>query len=141
MKNMCGIDLQMRAGYRAPLGRGNVFMVRYPARWAGLRNHGPLGRNVSANGASSLSPGQRPGFVSPTKTMRPERSPYDRRGRSAAPGEILKVLGQLEAEIQQGMKELEGLIPKDRMEPLLAEAKAITAILTAAGKTAKENRQ
>ena len=32
------------------------------------------------------------------------------------------------------------LIPKDRMEPLLAEAKEITAILTAAGKTAKERR-
>lgn len=32
------------------------------------------------------------------------------------------------------------LLPKDRMEPLLAEAKEITAILTAAGKTAKENR-
>jgi hypothetical protein len=26
------------------------------------------------------------------------------------PGEILKVLGQLEAEIQQGMKELEGML-------------------------------
>lgn len=32
------------------------------------------------------------------------------------------------------------LIPKDRMEPMLAEAKEITAILTAAGKTAKERR-
>ncbi|MGH8019791.1 MAG: four helix bundle protein [Opitutaceae bacterium] len=32
------------------------------------------------------------------------------------------------------------LAPKDRMEPLLAEAKEITAILTAAGKTAKERR-
>ena len=27
-----------------------------------------------------------------------------------APGEILKALGQLEAEIQQGMKELEGML-------------------------------
>ncbi len=26
------------------------------------------------------------------------------------PGEILKTLGQLEAEIQQGMKELEGML-------------------------------
>lgn len=33
------------------------------------------------------------------------------------------------------------LLQKDRMEPLLAEAKEITAILTAAGKTAKENRK
>ena len=29
---------------------------------------------------------------------------------SAAPGEILKALGQLEAEIQQSMKELEGML-------------------------------
>ena len=27
-----------------------------------------------------------------------------------SPGEILKALGQLEAEIQQGMKELEGML-------------------------------
>lgn len=33
------------------------------------------------------------------------------------------------------------LLSKDRMEPLLAEAKEITAILTAAGKTAKKNRK
>lgn len=33
------------------------------------------------------------------------------------------------------------LLPKDRMEPLLAEAREITAILTAAGRTAKENRK
>jgi four helix bundle protein len=33
------------------------------------------------------------------------------------------------------------LLPQDRMEPLLAEAKEITAILTAAGKTAKGNRK
>ena len=39
MKNMCGIE-----SYRALLGRGNVFVVRDPARWAGLRNHGPLAR-------------------------------------------------------------------------------------------------
>jgi hypothetical protein len=32
------------------------------------------------------------------------------RWRSAAPGEILKSLSQLEAEIQQGMKELEGML-------------------------------
>jgi four helix bundle protein len=33
------------------------------------------------------------------------------------------------------------LLPKDRMEPLLAEAREITAILTTAGKTAKRNRK
>lgn len=32
------------------------------------------------------------------------------------------------------------LLPQDRVEPLLAEAKEITAILTAAGKTAKLNK-
>ena len=32
------------------------------------------------------------------------------------------------------------LLPRDRLEPLLNEARKITAILTAAGKTAKENR-
>ena len=34
----------------------------------------------------------------------------ERRWRSRPPGEILKALGQLEAEIQQGMKELEGML-------------------------------
>lgn len=29
---------------------------------------------------------------------------------SAAPGEILKALGKLEAEVQQGMKEMEGML-------------------------------
>lgn len=33
------------------------------------------------------------------------------------------------------------LIPKSKLEPLLAEAKELTAILTAAGKTAKANRK
>jgi four helix bundle protein len=32
------------------------------------------------------------------------------------------------------------LLPRDRVEPLLREAQEITAILTAAGKTAKENK-
>jgi four helix bundle protein len=32
------------------------------------------------------------------------------------------------------------LLPRDHVEPLLNEAREITAILTAAGKTAKENR-
>jgi four helix bundle protein len=32
------------------------------------------------------------------------------------------------------------LLPRERVEPLLSEAREITAILTAAGKTAKQNR-
>ncbi len=32
--------------HRAPLGRTNVLMVQDPARWAGLRNHGPLARII-----------------------------------------------------------------------------------------------
>ena len=84
MRNMFGID-----DHRAPLGRRKLFVIRYPARWAGLRDHGalglnfganaarltddgPLGLNLSANGAQSLSPGQRPGFAIPTNIMRPE---------------------------------------------------------------------
>ena len=34
----------------------------------------------------------------------------ERRWRSSPPGEILKALGHLEAEIQPGMKELEGML-------------------------------
>ncbi len=34
-----------------------------------------------------------------------------------------------------------GLLPENKLEPLLAEAKELTAILTAAGKTAKANRK
>ncbi len=33
------------------------------------------------------------------------------------------------------------MLPRERVEPLLNEAKEITAILTAAGKTAKENQK
>ena len=36
--------------------------------------------------------------------------PQIERQKTAAPGEILKALGQREAEIQQGMKELEGML-------------------------------
>ena len=32
--------------YSAPLGRVNRLMARDPARWAGLRNHGPFARNT-----------------------------------------------------------------------------------------------
>ena len=55
MNAMCGIEVQTRAGsrirtlhtgYRAPLGRMDGFIARYPARWAGLRDHGPLARNA-----------------------------------------------------------------------------------------------
>jgi hypothetical protein len=40
--------------YRAPLGRRKLFVNRYPARWAGLRDDGPLGLNLSANGGKKL---------------------------------------------------------------------------------------
>ncbi len=37
---MSGIE-----SYRAPLGRTDFLMDLNPARWAGLRNHGPLARD------------------------------------------------------------------------------------------------
>ena len=131
MKNMFGID-----AYRAPLGRRKLFVNRYPARWAGLRDDGPLGLNLSANGAQFLSPGQRPGFASPTNILRPERPRYAEvnsvvagyrtpsrrinvsvaRYPGICPGLrddarlALASLGTLEAEIQQGIKKLKGML-------------------------------
>jgi hypothetical protein len=52
MRNMCGID-----DYRAPLGRTKLFVNRYPARWAGLRDDGPLSLNFGANGALLMDDG------------------------------------------------------------------------------------
>jgi hypothetical protein len=70
--------------YRAPLGRMNCSVIRDPARWAGLRNRGPLARThrthpahrtpqtPSAKGASFLSPAHRAGSAC-RQIMRPER--------------------------------------------------------------------
>jgi len=46
MKNMCGIEIQLRPVYRAPLGSGNVLVVRYPGRW-GLNPVGWAGAIVN----------------------------------------------------------------------------------------------
>lgn len=104
MKNMCGIET-----YRAPLGR-MIRLADYPARWAGLRDGAPLALVFWPNGPISVSPAHRAGFASTTNMMRPERPRYDGRWHSSPPGEILKALGQREAEIQQGMKEREGML-------------------------------
>ena len=61
--------------YRAPLGRTNVSVAGFPARWAGLRNQAPLALSRSAQlrpkGPSSHSPAQRAGY-SCQQIMRPE---------------------------------------------------------------------
>jgi len=103
MKNMCGID-----PYRAPLGRINVSVERYPARWAGLRDYAPLALGQRPNGSPFLSPAQRAG-LSFTQTSRGLKG-RDKRRAHRPWREILKALGQLEAEIQPGMKELEGML-------------------------------
>ena len=67
-----------------------------------------MGRAFSANGALFLSPAQRAGASSAQNSC--GLKGRDRRRAHRPPGEILQALGQLEAEIQQGMKELEGML-------------------------------
>jgi len=57
-----------RGGLQPPF----VFSALHPARWAGLRNNGPLGLKRSANGAQFLSPGPMPWVCVMAKIRRPE---------------------------------------------------------------------
>ncbi len=50
MKNMFGIET-----YRAPLGPTDLFLGLDPARWAGLRQHGPWARTPGTNAAPARS--------------------------------------------------------------------------------------
>ena len=102
MKSMSGIETD-----RAPLGR-LIRLTVYPARWAGLRDDAPLALGLRPNGPRFLSPAQRPVSLSPQNSC--GLKGRDRRRAHRPPGEILKALGQLEAEIQQGIKELEGML-------------------------------
>lgn len=66
------------------------------------------------------------------------------RGKSRA--DFIAKLAVAEEEADESCYWLEliiaaGLLPRDRVEPLLKEAREITAILTAAGKTAKKSNE
>ena len=106
MKNMCGIN-----DYRAPLGRSKLFVARYPAypgRYPGLRDDAPLALGLRPNGPIFLSPAHRAGLLFRQKSR--GLKGRDRRRAHRPPSEILASLGRLEAEIQQGMKELEAML-------------------------------
>jgi hypothetical protein len=93
-KQYCGIEEQMFAGYRPPLGRGNGFVVGYPGRWPGLRNRRPLGRSPSANGAASLSPAQWAGFASPHNSC-------GLKGRDKCPARGSAVVGKVSGRVRR----------------------------------------
>jgi len=110
MKNMFGID-----DYRAPLVRINVLMSVNPGRCPGLRDGAPLVQGLRPNGPIFLSPAHRAGFKAQRSGSSFARKSCGLKGRNKRrahrpPGEILKALGKPEAEIQQGMKELAGMV-------------------------------
>ena len=113
MKNMCGIN-----DYRAPLGRRKLFVARYPAypgRYPGLRDDAPLALGLRPNGPIFLSPAQRAGFKAHRAGLLSRQKSCGLKGRDTRrahrqPGEILTSLDKPGAEIQQGMKEMEGML-------------------------------